>query len=336
MRELRVVAESNANSGFEENVTIAPPNFVTVEQLDTKIDGVVEKIANRLEPASALTPEVRGMVKAVGEVQSLRTALKDPTSAGIEEATSNLVTTVLGNALQNMTGGGQQAAPSKPLKNTLAEIAVHNLTGETSPLPQILDALTTILGKDKVREGYDAGMRLVDQQQNQSKLPNIILQLDENSQEDVVLYAQQQGYTDVGYAQQKLIEHKNMLLQEVEEYQRVQQGGQQAVAEEPVVEKPIYDDIVYDEPVVAEPAYQEPVEEPVIETHVEPVEKPVMKADKVIMLHSEPRTLVLAENKKVTVEDSLTKDSLDEDNDNDLDINNIIYELGEQDEQKKT
>ena len=328
MRELRVVKEGNVKPFIAENVVDVSSSHVTMEQLDTKINGVVEKIANRLEPASALTPEVRGMVKAVSEVQSLKEALKDPTSAGIETATSNLVTTVLGNALQNISGGGQQAPQAVPLRNTLAQLAVNNLTSENSPLPQLLDALTNVLGKDKVREGYDSGMKFVEQQQNQSKLPNIILQLDENNQEDVVIYAQQMGYTDVGYAQTRLLEHKNMLLQEVEEYQRVQQGGQQAVAEEPIRNEP--QEQYYEEPIIEEAIIEEPIiEEPIIE-------EPIQKDNKVIILHSKPKKLKVISNDGSNKNNSgSNKNESNKENDI-LDIDNIINELGEQDESKKT
>jgi hypothetical protein len=212
MPELRLIDKrSESQSAIQQPIvqqrptiqvpTISESKYVTAEQLDSNMNNIVERLAKKIEPESALTPEVRGMVKAVGEVQSLREALKDPTSAGIEEATSNLVTQVLTNSLQNITGGGQQQVQAKPLKNTLAEIAVHNLTGENSPLPQLMDALTNVLGKEKVKEGYDAGMQYIDQQQRQNNLPATILQFDENSQEDVVAYAQQMGYSDVQYAQ---------------------------------------------------------------------------------------------------------------------------------------
>jgi hypothetical protein len=170
MPELRLIDKrSESQSAIQQPIvqqrptiqvpTISESKYVTAEQLDSNMNNIVERLAKKIEPESALTPEVRGMVKAVGEVQSLREALKDPTSAGIEEATSNLVTQVLTNSLQNITGGGQQQVQAKPLKNTLAEIAVHNLTGENSPLPQLMDALTNVLGKEKVKEGYDAGMQ---------------------------------------------------------------------------------------------------------------------------------------------------------------------------------
>lgn len=334
---------------------VTEPKWVTAEQLDNKIDGVVEKIVDKLEPASALTPEVRGMVKAVGEVQSLREALKDPTSAGIEEATSSLVTTVLGNALQNITGGGQQAVHVEPLKNKLAQIAINNLTGENSPLPQILDAATNILGKDKVRDGYDAGMHYIEQQKNKNDLPNIVLQFNENSQEDVVAYAQQQGYSDVQYAQTKLIEHKNRLYQEIEEYQRIQQGGQQNVtSEDSVVQEPVEQQEQYtEEQHVEEPYIEEPViQQEVIEQHVEPVkqvveqhivEEPIRKANKVVVLHSKPRKLVLANDnneddndyevnvdKNFNVDVTYNKDNKNNSEDDELsNIDDIIDELGE-------
>lgn len=348
MRELRVVGEQNNQTNsiqtlaLKEPASIIPePEFITQEQFDVGINSVVDKLADRLEPDSALTKEGKGFVKTVGDIHNITQALKSPTTVSMEEATSSLVTTVLGNALNNITGGGQQAAAPTPLKNTLAQIAVSNLTGENSPLPQLLDSLTNILGKDKVREGYDTGMRALENHQSQSSLPNIILQLDENSQEDVVDYAKQMGYTDVGYAQQKLIEHKNRLFQEIDEIQNVQQGGQQSVVEEPVQQEPIYE-----EPVLVEPVYQEPVQQKpyvgeqrilVDEEPAETVEKPVLKADKVVILHSEPRTLTVVSDKNNIVnnvinDNNVTNDNQDEySNGNEIsDIDNIISELGEQ------
>ena len=300
---------------------VSEPEFITKEQFNSGINSVVDKLANRLEPASALTPEVRGVVKAVDEIQGLRNALQSPASAGIESATSNLVTTVLGNALQNIAGGGQQAPQVVPLKNTLAQLTVNNLTGPNSPLPQILDALTNVLGKEKVKAGYDTGMQYIEEQQAQNNLPNTVLQFDETKQEDVVAYAQLQGYSDVQYAQSMLIEHKNRLYQEIEEYQNIQQGGQQTAAEEPiveqtVVEEPIVEQIVVEETIVKQTVVQEPiVEQTVVE---EPVVEEPMKANKVIVLHRKPKKLVLVND----IAD------IDE-NDEILDIDNIIEELNE-------
>lgn len=340
MRELRIASEQKPVLLKEPDPIVAKPTFVTQEQFDVGINSVVDKLANRLEPESALTPQVRGMVKAVGEVQSLRLALKDPTSAGIEEATSTLVTTVLGNALQNMTGGGQQAAAPTPLKNTLAQIAISNLTGDNSPLPQILDSLTNILGKDKVREGYDVGMKALENQQSQSSLPNIVLQLNENNQADVVDYAKQMGYTDVGYAQQKLIEHKNRLFQEIDEIQNVQQGGQQSIVEEPTYEEPTYEEPVQAESYVGEQQILTDEKSVITQqdenNQIEVVKKPVLKADKVVILHSKPRTLSIVndESNVNSNESNVVNNSQDEYSDNNEipDIDNIINELGEQNE----
>ena len=355
MSKLRLIDEHKNILPTTSDVTfqnVSESKYVTAEQLDSSMNNIVERLAKKIEPESALTPEVRGMVKAVGEVQSLRLALKDPTSAGIEEATSTLVTNVLSNALTNMTGGGQQQAQPAPLRNTLAQIAVSNLTGENSPLPQLMDALTNILGKQKVREGFDAGMQYVDQQQRQNNLPTTILQFDENSQEDVVAYAQQMGYSDVQYAQTKLIEHKNTLHQEIEEYQRVQSGGQQSVAvEEPIVQQ----EVVTQEPVVQpviEEQYvqveQEYIEEPIVEEPV--IEEPILKANKVIVLHSKPRKLTLVTNEGEPIiddkdyevkadknlninvtysEDNESNESLDDNGSLDDDVDDILDEIGE-------
>lgn len=353
-----------------EKPLIETSKFVTNEQLDNKLGGVVNQIVDKMTPANAFTPEVSGVIKAVGQVQDLRTALKDPTTAGIEEGVSNLISTLLGNSLQNITGGGQQQAQPTPLRNTLAQIAVSNLTGENSPLPQLMDALTNVLGKQKVREGYDAGMQYIDNQQKQNNLPATILQFDENSQEDVVDYAQQMGYSDVQYAQARLIEHKNRLNQEIEEYQRVQAGGQQSVAvEEPVVQqevvvqKPIrqepivqqeqymqteYDQAEYEKDHV-DPRYSESLKPLISETVYDEelvVEEPVLKANKVIVLHNTPRKLTLVKDKaeqvtnnndcKINVDENLNVDATynegNEDNEFLNDVDDILNEIGEQNE----
>ena len=288
------------NSNIERSVV---GNYITPEQLDSKLNGIVEKLAHRMEPDSALTPEVRGVVKAVDEIQGLKNALQTPAAVGIENATSNLVTTVLSNALGNISGNGQQAAAPTPLRNTLAQIAVNNLTGENSPLPQILDAATSILGREKVREGYDAGMQYIEDQQNSDNWPNVVLQLDENNQEDVVLYAQKQGYTDINYAQMKLIEQKNILLAEVEEYQRVQQGGQQNIVTEPPVVQPSERESQNQEPIIEEPIIEEPI-----------------KANKVIILRTAPRKLKVVDNETKHGANSYDIENLD-------DIDHIINEL---------
>ena len=333
MSKLRLMEEqSEIQPTVVQPPIIEPSKFVTTEQLESTMHTIVDRLAKKIEPDSALTPEVRGVVKAVGEIQGLREALQSPASAGIEEATSTLVTNVLGNALGNIAGGGQQQAQPAPLRNTLAQIAVSNLTGENSPLPQLLDALTNVLGKDKVREGYDAGVQYIDKQQKQNDLPAFVLQLDENSQENVVAYAQQMGYSDVQYAQTRLIEHKNMLHQEIEEYQRIQSGDQQRVAtEEPIVQQePAREELVRQEPIVQqeqysqaeyveEPIVEEPiVEEPIVEEPI--VEEPVLSIRKVVVLHSKPKKLRLVE------EDDKKKSENDEFLD---DVNDILNEIGE-------
>lgn len=364
MRQLSIASEQNPiKQSVVQPVTQSSPvaNFVTSEQLDGKLNGIVEKLAHRMEPDSALTPEVRSVVKAVDEITGLRNALQSPASAGIEQATSNLVTTVLSNSLQNITGGGQQVAQAEPLRNTLAKIVVNNLSGENSPLPQILDAATNILGTEKTKDIYDKGMQYIDQQ-NQNDWPNIVLQLNENSQEDVVLYAQKQGYTDINYAQMKLIEQKEMLLCEVEEYQRVQQGEQQAVAtktdnivlnsQETMIQKPIVQEVVsQQQPIESEVQtnYVEPIIKNVVNNTIEPstiepssieplnIEVPV-KANKVVVLHKKPRKLKVAnhiEQVVKNVEPTIDNDYMNETNKNlnidAIDINNIIDELDKKD-----
>ena len=360
MTELHLVNTPNkALPVSVEKPLIETSKFVTAEQLDNSMNNIVEKLAKKIEPESAFTPEVKGVIKAVNEVHSLREALKDPTTAGVEAATSNMITTLLGNALTNMTGGGQQQAQPTPLRNTLAQIAVSNLTGENSPLPQLMDALTNILGKQKVRDSYDAGMQYIDHQQKQNNLPATILQFDENTQEDVVAYAQQMGYSDVQYAQARLIEHKNRLNQEIEEYQRVQSGGQQSVvAEEPVIQQepirqePIvqeqYDQAEYEKDHVDQQYIEslEPIVDKIIYDEEPLVEEPVLKANKVIVLHGNPRKLTLVKdkvepiiddkdyeiesNEKLVIQgiynegnESLNNESLDDD------VDDILSEIGE-------
>jgi len=299
-----------------EQQVIPETNFVTREQFDVGLDTIVGKIANRFESKNAFTPEVQGVIKAVDQVKDLTTALKDPVSIGIESGISNLVDSVMNNAFTNMQGG-QQAPQEPPLKNTLAKIAINNLTGESSPLPQLLDALTNILGKDKVRDGYDAGMGYIEKQQNQNNLPNTVLQLDETKQEDVVVYAQLQGYSDIQYAQEMLIEHKRRLYGEIEEYQKIQQGGQQAAVVEPVAKEQYVEQPVVEQPVVEQPVVEQPVVEQLVAE-----EEPVMKANKVVVLHSKPRKLKVAEDK--------VKQDIDNNDDNELvDIDSIMDELGE-------
>jgi hypothetical protein len=209
------------------------------------------------------------------------------------------------------------------------------------------------------------------------------------------------GYSDVQYAQARLIEHKNRLNQEIEEYQRVQGGGQQSVAvEEPVVQQELirqepmiqqetmsqqevvaqesivqqeqytqaqYDQVEYEkdhvdpkysesfEPPIDETIYEEEpiIEEPVVKKLV--TEEPVLKANKVIVLHGKPRKLVLAkdkvepiiddknyeikvdENPNIDVTYNEGNESLNDDNkslnDNseslDDDVDDILSEIGE-------
>ena len=346
MPELRLVnTPDKALPVSVEQPIVETSKYVTAEQLDNTMNNIVENIAKKIEPESAFTPEVKGVIKAVNEVHSLREALKDPTTAGIEEGVSNLISKLLSNSLTNMTGGGQQQAQPTPLKNTLAQIAVSNLTGENSPLPQLMDALTNVLGKQKVRDSYDAGMQYIDHQQKQNNLPATILQFDENTQEDVVAYAQQMGYSDVQYAQARLIEHKNRLNQEIEEYQRVQSGGQQSVvAEEPVIQQepirqePIvqeqYDQAEYEKDHVDQQYIEslEPIVDKIIYDEEPLVEEPVLKANKVIVLHGNPRKLTLVKDKvEPIIDDKNYEVKVDEN----LNIDVTYSEGNENDEQKK-
>ena len=187
------------------------------------LNDMFSKLNKQINPDSALSPEVRSVVKAVEDVQGLKNALKDPTSLGIEQATSSLVTTVLGNALNGMSGANQQAVAQKPLLHGLAEIATHNISAN---LPQVLDSLKTVLGSERLQKGYDAGVKYIESKQPDNFV-NTILSLDENNDEHVTYYAQQMGYTDFNKAKNILIEHKVALYQEQQEYQDIQQGENQ-------------------------------------------------------------------------------------------------------------
>lgn len=222
----------------QEVATQMGSEYVTKSDL-TELFGQLKK---QINPESALTPEVRSVVKAVEDVQGLRNALKDPTSRGIEEATSTLVTTVLGNALSNMTGAGQGVqAPPKSLLNTLAEIATHNIT---SNLPQVIESAKSALGQERLQKGYDMGLKYVENQQAGSDFINTVMSLDENNDEHINYYAQQMGYTNFDKARNALIEHKIVLYQEQQEYQEIQQGQTQQMNAETVVEEQIIDNSV--------------------------------------------------------------------------------------------
>ena len=194
-------------------------NYVTKNDLND----MFSKLNKQINPDSALSPEVRSVVKAVEDVQGLRNALKDPTSMGIEQATSSLVTNLLSNALNNISGTNQPAAVQKPLLHGLAEIATHNISAN---LPQVLDSLKTALGTERLQKGYDAGVKYIESKQPDNFV-NTVLSLDENNDEHVTYYAQQMGYTDFNKAKSILIEHKVTLYQEQQEYQNIQQGENQ-------------------------------------------------------------------------------------------------------------
>lgn len=242
--------------------------FVTPEQLDIKMNGLAGEIADKLQPKSALSPEVHGVVKAVEEVQGLRNALKDPVSVGIEQSITGLVTQTLDRAVGNMTGGQQAVAESVSLSTRLAQIAVNNLTGESSPLPGILAGISEIIGQERLQKGYDVGLQYVENQQNQGgtsqgNWPDTVLQLDENNQEHVVHYAQHEGYSTIERAQGALIIHKENLLAEIAEMQRIQQGGTQETQQQVVVQQPqAPEQQVVQQEVVEQEVVQQEVEQP--------------------------------------------------------------------------
>lgn len=221
---------SETIGNIPQNIPQVNNNYITKDDLSNMFN----KFDKQINPDSALSPEVRSVIKAVGDVQGLRDSLKDPTSRGIEEATSTLVTTVLGNALNNMVGSPQQAAAPKPLLHGLAEIATHNISAN---LPQVLEGLKSVLGVERIQNGYDAGVKYIESKQPDN-LVNTILSLDENNDEHVAYYAKLMGYTDINKAKTILIEHKVDLYQEEQEYQDIQQGqNQQYTAEENINEQ---------------------------------------------------------------------------------------------------
>jgi len=191
-------------------------NFVTKNDFDAAFD----RLGKQLNPESALTPEVRGMMKAVHEVADLKNALKDPTSIGIEQSITSITTGILDAALTNMTNRGQQPAAQKPLINSLAEIFTHNVSNQ---LPQVLAGFKEILGAERMQRGYDAGLSYVEQQQKPKNIADIALSLDENNSEHVAYYAQLLNLTDVVLAKQMLIQYKVSLYDEQQQYQQVQQ-----------------------------------------------------------------------------------------------------------------
>ena len=255
--------------------------FVTPEQLDIKMNGLAGDIADKLKPKTALTPEAHGFVKAVEEVQGLRDALKDPVTAGIEQGITSLVTGALDRTVGSMTGGQQAVAESVSLGTRLAQIAVNNLTGESSPLPGILAGVSEIIGQDRLQKGYDVGLQYVENQQNQSNTnqtswPDTVLQLDENNQEHVVHYAQHEGYSTIERAQSALITHKQNLLAEIAEMQRIQQGGTQETQQQVVVQQPqAPEQQVVQQETVEQEVVQQEVEQPETISISQPSVKPM-------------------------------------------------------------
>lgn len=242
--------------------------FVTPEQLDAKMNNLAGDIADKLKPKTALTPEAHGFVKAVEEVQGLRDALKDPVTAGIEQGITSLVTGALDRTVGSMTGGQQAVAESPSLGTRLAQIAVNNLTGESSPLPGILAGISEILGQERVQKGYDVGLQYVENQnkqgqQGQGSIADTILKLDENNQEHVVYFAELMGYGDINRAQTGLIQEKNRLRIEIEEMQQIQQGGTQESPQQAPVQQPqVVEQQVPQQEVEQQEVQQEVVEQP--------------------------------------------------------------------------
>ena len=191
------------------------------------------QLKNQITPKSALSPEVHGVIKAVSEVQGLKDALQSPVAVGIEQSIGNLATSLLNNALTNMQGGQQAAAP-KPLINSVVEIATHNIS---SNLPQVLEGLKSVLGTERIQQGYDAGLKYVESQQNNTNLVDTVMTLDENNEEHITYYAQLMGYTNFDKAKSALIEHKVTLYQEQQEYQNIQQGQNQQINNKVIVQQ---------------------------------------------------------------------------------------------------
>jgi len=221
------IADNASENGVNTIKKIAPEivrkePVMNTESFVTKndFDDAFNRLGKQLNPESALSPEVRGMMKAVREVGDLKDALKDPTSVGIEQSMTTITTSILDAALKNMLGQNQQPAAQKPLINSLAEIATHNISAQ---LPQVLAGFKEILGTERMQHGYDVGLNYVENQQNQKNIVNIVMSLDENNDEHIVHYAELMGYTDFEQAKQMLIQHKVTLYNEQQQYQQVQQ-----------------------------------------------------------------------------------------------------------------
>ena len=126
------------------------PNYSNNPEYVTKSDltDMFGQLKNQILPKSALSPEVHGVIKAVSEVQGLRDALQSPVAVGIEQSIGNLASSLLNNAFNNMQGGQSAAAP-KPLVNSLAEIATHNISAN---LPQVVESLKSVLGTERIQQ----------------------------------------------------------------------------------------------------------------------------------------------------------------------------------------
>lgn len=284
MPQIKVIkpVESVRQISAQEVANQMDSEYVTKSDL-SELTSMFGQLQKQINPESALSPEVRSVVKAVEDVQGLKNALKDPTSLGIEQATSNLVTTVLGNALGSMSGAGQGVqAPPKSLLNTVVEIATHNIT---SNLPQILESAKSVLGPERLQQGYDMGLKYVENKQSDNDFINTVMTLDENNDEHINYYAQQMGYTNFDKARNALIEHKIVLYQEQQEYQDIQKGQTQRTNDNVIVEEQIVE--------------EQPHESPVIELH--PMSEPVVgQIEKQIIDEQIVENVVV---EKVTVED---------------------------------
>jgi len=169
---------------------------------------------------AALPQGARDFVNAAKGVESVKSLFKSPASTAVENTMSTVMDGILTNALGNMVN--PQRAASEPLLHKLASILVNNASQQ---LPQILDSASAILGRERVQKGFDLGMqRIENQQQQQKSWPAQVIELDENNQEHIAFYAQHEGYSDIYRAQTALINHKNLLYDEIEEYQNLQKG----------------------------------------------------------------------------------------------------------------
>jgi len=304
---------------------------MSIEEIVGKTMKSVIKAQNEENDELAALPSgARDFVKAAQGVELVKSLFKSPASTAVENTMGTVMEGILNNALANVTNP-QHAPQQEPLLHKLATVIVHNTSQQ---LPQILDSLTTVLGKERLQNATDMGLQYVQQkqaqeQQQQQDWPTIVMQLDENNQEHVTHYAQHEGFTDIYRAQRALINHKILLSEEIEEYQQLQQSqvNKQIVEQPQQVER----QQVEKQQVVS----QQVVEQEVVEQEVDEYEEVTFDEtidDEINEISEELNKEIVDEeivNKELVVEE--TENVLDkynvnksEDKSNELDENNEI------------